>query len=218
MSNTDSFIDEVTEEVRRDRLFALMRKYAWIAVLAVFILVGGAAWNEWSKAKTRAAAEAFGDSILTALEMDDRAGRAAALEALNSDDPLPRALLDLLAAGELASQDPKAAAARLLALADRTETTPVYREIAILKAVTIPESGLTAEERRARLDGLAIAGGLTGLLADEQLAYLDIEAGDTDAAIKRLQQIVEDAAASTGLRQRASQVIVALGGDVPERQ
>ena len=31
MSNPDSFIEEVTEEVRRDKLFALFRKYGWIA-------------------------------------------------------------------------------------------------------------------------------------------------------------------------------------------
>ena len=50
MSNPESFIDEVNEELKRDRLFALMRKYAWIAVLAVVLIVGGAAWNEWRKA------------------------------------------------------------------------------------------------------------------------------------------------------------------------
>ena len=35
MSGTDSFIEEVSEEVRRDKLFAKMRKYGWIAVLLV---------------------------------------------------------------------------------------------------------------------------------------------------------------------------------------
>ena len=35
MSNPDSFIDEVTEEVRRDRLFAMFRKYGWIGVAIV---------------------------------------------------------------------------------------------------------------------------------------------------------------------------------------
>lgn len=45
MSDTDSFIEEVTEEVRRDRLFGLMRRYGWIAVLAVLLLVGGTAYR-----------------------------------------------------------------------------------------------------------------------------------------------------------------------------
>ncbi len=218
MSDTDSFIDEVTEEVRRDRLFALMKRYGWIAVLLVFVLVGGAAWNEWSKAQTRAAAQGFGDSILAALEIDGRNDRAKALSALNSDDPTAKAVLDLLAAGEFSADDPKAAAAQLLALADRADTKPVYRQIAILKAVAIPGSGISAQDRRARLDGIALVGGLTGRLADEQLAYLDIETGDKDAALERLLGIVANAEASAGLRQRATQVIVALGGTLPDRQ
>ena len=37
LSNHDSFIDEVTEEVRRDRLFAAFRKYGWIGVLLVAV-------------------------------------------------------------------------------------------------------------------------------------------------------------------------------------
>ena len=45
MSNPDSFIDEVTEEVRRDRLFALFRKYGWIGLVVVLGIVGGAGWT-----------------------------------------------------------------------------------------------------------------------------------------------------------------------------
>ena len=35
MSDTDSFIDEVTEEVRKDRLYGYLRRYGWIAVLVI---------------------------------------------------------------------------------------------------------------------------------------------------------------------------------------
>jgi len=49
MSDTDSFIDEVNEEVRRDRFYFMLKRYGWIAVLAVILLVGGAAWNEYQK-------------------------------------------------------------------------------------------------------------------------------------------------------------------------
>ena len=50
MSNPDSFIDEVTEEVRRDKLFALFRKWGWVGVLLVVVIVGfdfevGLLWN-----------------------------------------------------------------------------------------------------------------------------------------------------------------------------
>ncbi len=57
MSNTDSFIEEVSEAVRRDRLYALMRRYSGLAVALVALIVGGAAYNEWRKAETLARAQ-----------------------------------------------------------------------------------------------------------------------------------------------------------------
>ncbi|WP_299843596.1 hypothetical protein [uncultured Roseovarius sp.] len=216
MSDTDSFIDEVTEEVRRDRLFKMMRRYGWIAVLAVIAIVGGAAWNEWTKANERAAAEDFGDAMLAALSVPDGAMRAAALSDVEAPNAASQAMIDLLAAGEESGAEPEAAAQRLLALADRSGIDPVYRQIATLKAVAIPGSGLTAQERRTRLEGLALESGFVRLLAQEQLALIAVELGDRDGALTQLQQLVADAEATPDLRRRASQVIVALGGDLSE--
>lgn len=214
MSDSDSFIDEVTEEVRRDRLFGYVRRYGWLAVLCVVLLVGGAAWNEWHKAAERQQAQDFGDAILAALEQPERADRAEALAAVEAPGADGEAVLSLLTAAEEGSDDPAEAARRLLALADSTGEIPqAYRQIATLKAVAIPDSGLDAADRRTRLERLTQAGGLVRLLAEEQLALLDIETGNRDAALERLQRIVEDAEATAGLRQRAAQVIVALGGE-----
>jgi len=63
LSQSDSFIEEVTEEVRRERLFALARRYGWIVVLALVLVIGGAAALEWRKAQARAAAQVLGDRI-----------------------------------------------------------------------------------------------------------------------------------------------------------
>ncbi|WP_297542517.1 hypothetical protein [Roseovarius sp.] len=216
MSNTDSFIDEVTEEVRRDRLFALMRRYGWIAVLAILLLVGGAAWNEWRKAQERAAAQALGDAVLSALATEDRAARAAALDAISAPDAQAASVIALLAAAEEAADNPEAAAQRLLALADRSDVEAVYRNLATLKAVMLPGSGLDAEARRGRLNGLALSGGVLRLLAEEQLALIDLETGNREAAIERLVAIASDAEATTGLRRRVTQVIVALGEELPD--
>ena len=216
MSETDSFIDEVTEEVRRDRLFGLMKRYGWIAALAVLLIVGGAAWNEWRKAQDRAAAEAFGDSIKSALELPERDARATALAAIDAPDAGGQAVVDLLAAAELGTANADEAANRLLTVADREGIEPVYRQLATLKAVALPDSGLSIEDRRNRLEGLALSGGLVRLLAEEQLAMIEIETGETSAAIDRLTKVAQDAQATAGLRRRASQVIVALGGDLPE--
>lgn len=216
MSQTDSFIEEVTEEVRRDRVFAFIRRYGWIAVLAILILVGGAAWSEWRKAQERQASQALGDSILAALQMDEQSARADALANISAPNAGSQAMLDLLAAAELAPNDPAAASERLIALADNPEAEVVYRQIATLKVLALPDAALSADDRRNRAEGLALAGGITRLLAEEQLALLDVEAGQTEAALERLHAIVADASVTAGLRLRATQMIVALGGDFPE--
>jgi hypothetical protein len=216
VSDTDSFIDEVTEEVRRDRLFRLMRRYGWIGILAILLLVGGAAWNEWRKAQAEAEAQAFGDALLTALAQEDAAERADALQAIPAPGPGGAAVAGLLAADAQARGDAPGAATRLLALADRPDVPAIYRRIATLKAVALPDTGLSAEARRARLVPLTDAPGLVRLLAEEQLAMIDIETGARADALDRLATLAVDAEATEALRRRVAQVIVALGEDVPE--
>ena len=80
MADSDSFINEVTEEVRRDRLYALFRRWAWLAILIVVVAVGGAAFLEYRRSQTETAAQGFGDSVIAALDGDAPGDRIAALE------------------------------------------------------------------------------------------------------------------------------------------
>lgn len=209
MANTDSFIDEVNEEVRRDRLFGLFRKWAWLAVLLVVIVVGGAAFFEYQRAQTTAAAEAFGDSLISALEAEDPADRVSALEAITPPTPEGAVLLALLAAGEVAEGDDREAAAiRLRATAESPELARRYRDLALLKAHLLhPESGSQA---RLVLEVLAEPGAPYAALAEEQLALMDIAEGDLDAGLDRLRRLEIAANATATLQQRAGQLIVAL--------
>ncbi len=67
-SNPDSFIEEVTEAVRRDRLFTFFRRYGWIGVVAIVGIVALSAWTEWTKRRDEARAQAFGDAVVAAME------------------------------------------------------------------------------------------------------------------------------------------------------
>ncbi len=213
MSNSDSFIDEVSQEVRRDRLYAGFRKYGWIAVLVVILIVGGASWREYQKAQARNAAQDFGDAITAALEEGEPAARIAALEAIDAPEPGARAVLAMLLAAEQAGIDETGAAIQTLeGVASANDVPLIYRQIASFKALTRGGGGLSIEERRNGFQELASDGAPLRLLAEEQLALLDIEAGDTEGALTRLQGIMADSEVSAGLRRRASQLIVSLGG------
>jgi hypothetical protein len=131
MSESESFIEEVNEEVRRDRFYQLLRRYGWIAVVAIFAIVGGAAWNEYQKAQTRAAAEALGDAMLGALSQNESDARVAQLSAIEAGSARGDAVLQLMTAAEQEqAEDPAAAIATLDALAINGEVPAIYREVA----------------------------------------------------------------------------------------
>lgn len=216
MSNQDSFIDEVTEEVRKDRLYALYRKYGWIALLAVVLLVGGAAANEWRKASARAEAQAAGDALLSALEGSTPEARAEAFAAMElPQDAGRRAVALLLRAGTEAELGDKAAArASLEQVAADNDLPAEMRDLAILKSAILAGGEVAPEERIARLSPIAVPGGPYRLLALEQIALAEIEAGDTAKALETLTGIAADAGVTQDLRTRVTQLIVALGGEV----
>lgn len=217
MSDSESFIDEVTEEVRRDRLFKLMKRWAWVPVLGVVLIVGGTAWREYQSASQTAAAQEFGDGILDALESDDSGARVAALDGLTAPGADAQAVLQMLIAAEEGSDgDDAAAVKRLQAVADNNDVPQIYRQIASYKALARGAEVLTADERRSGFEALAVPGQPLRLLAEEQLALIDIETGDKDAAMTRLQALIVDSEVTSGLRRRASQLIVALGGSIEQ--
>ncbi|MEO0937072.1 MAG: hypothetical protein AAFY38_02845 [Pseudomonadota bacterium] len=212
MSQSDSFIEEVTEEVRRDQMIALARRYGWIAAAVVLCLIGFVAFTEYRSAQAARAAQATGDAVLAALSAEESADRAAALgtiERAGDADVVVRLLL----AGELAAAgQAEDAAAALDGIANDTALPLIYRQIASFKALTLG-TGADAETRRAGFEALAAPGNPLRLLAEEQLALIDADTGDPDAAITRLNMLLIDAEVTPDLQQRALQVIVALGGE-----
>ncbi|WP_028914028.1 hypothetical protein [Pseudorhodobacter ferrugineus] len=215
MSNSESFIEEVTEEVRRDRLFATFRKYGWIAILLVFGIVGGAAYTEWQKATDATEAKAFGDSILTALDADSSEARRTALEgaAAAADGNSDRLAIQKLLLASDPAADKMGTLKALDAVAADASVPQIYRDLAALRRVIVAGPDMDISARRAALDPLAIPGRAFRTLALEQMAFLSVEAGDTAAAITQLRALSTDQEAPAGLRQRATQMIEALGGE-----
>lgn len=217
MSDTDSFIEEVTEEVRRDQLYQNLRRYGWIAVVLVLAIVGTSAYLEWQRTSAQNAARDTGDAILAALENDDAAARVDALNGLSVDDPEVQAVISLIAASQSeAAGNTDDAVAHYDAIAANTELSVEYQQMAALKSLMLRGTSVSVDERKLGYEALATPGMPYRMLALEQLALIAIEEGLIDDAIAQLEALRADAEASSGLRTRAAQLIVALGYEPQE--
>lgn len=212
MSNPESFIDEVSEELRRDRAVTFLKKYGWIAVLVVVVIVGGTAWNEWRKASAQADAEAFGEAVLSALDNNEPEARVAALSEVEATGA-QQGILQLLTAGELLEQDRAAAISALQVAAEDSALPDPYRQLAALKRVMAGSDLIPLDERQSVIAGLAQPGQPFRPLALEQSALLALEANDTQRAIEILQDLLEQSDVSEMLRQRVTQLLIGLGAD-----
>ena len=211
LSDSDSFFREVSEDLLRDRLSGLLRRYGWIGVLAILLIVGAAAWLEFRKAAIRSASESRGDAVLAALEAEEGDDRRDALSALKIEGGAC-ALPGLLAANNAIESEDSIGAADALAVIEGDDcSSRLYRDLATLKRVTLSGESMAPSERIDAMQPLLEPGGAFRTLAEEQVALAELELGERDAARDRLQRLVDDAETTSALRRRASRLIMALG-------
>lgn len=209
---------EIDEDLRRDRLMGIWRRYGTaIVALGLGLVVGVGAfigWRNYSESKLNDnahalaaaaqlvgegkhadAAKAFAD---LAGEAGGRYGDIALLDAAAAtydagDAAAAAALYDKVAAG---SADPSLAAlAKVLAVQVLVDTAPVA-------------------DLDARLDAVGSQQGFVPVVK-ELRAYVRLKAGAPDEARKLLAEVLDDATAPGRLKTRAKEVLDALGGRLP---
>ena len=211
MSESDSFLHEVSEELRRDQLVATLRKNAvWIA-LVVIVAVGGAAYFEWSKASNRAEAEGNGSALWAAVTGGDAEARLAALQGIEvSDAAAPAATLQL-AAAQVDAGDVEDAVTALQTLAADPDLSAPLRDAVRVKLAAISGGVLDDAARLDLLERMAVEGHAMRPLALEIRALIRLEAGDVEAARADLAAVTDDPLAPQTARARADQLLTALG-------
>ncbi|MDG2298011.1 MAG: hypothetical protein P8L40_00150 [Planktomarina sp.] len=207
MSETDSFIAEVTEDVRRDRLFGLFRRFGWIPAALIVIIVSGTAYNEWSKSKADKLAQVRGDALLAAIDTVDEAARATALYEIASQGS-ENIVAQMLAAG---AKDENSINF-LNAVIINTDQPEYIRDLAKLKLTMIP-GAQTKEQKLKILDILSQPGGIYRNAAVEILVAFELELGNPNKAIEFLKSHIQDAEASRAQVQRMAELLVALGSE-----
>ena len=205
MSDTDSFIDEVSEEVRRDRLFGYFQRYGWIAGLLIFGLVGITAYNEWNRSEVEKVEQARGDALLTALNLENDAEISVAINAIAVQDS-NNIVANFLAAGF----DEVKAAELLNGVISNINQPKFIQDLARLKLAITPDA-VSQDEAVLILMDLSAPGGFYRNVATEILVALELERGNLEVALAILQSHVQDAEASQAQVQRMGELIVALG-------
>ncbi|MEZ5996427.1 MAG: tetratricopeptide repeat protein [Hyphomonadaceae bacterium] len=222
MSNeSDSFIQEVDEGLRQDRMLEIGKKYGpWLigAFVIVLAVVGG--WQIWRDQQIRSA-RAQSDRYAAAQELAQQGNldeAKAAFERLSSEGPDSYRTLARLEHASLVAQggDLEAALSEFDAAAAAARD-PLMRETAQLRAAYIAADTQDFAALRTRLQPLIDSGGRLSYLAKELLAIEAWEAGDTDLARSTLQDLTLAFDAPDSMRQRA-QVALSVIGAPPEQQ
>lgn len=198
--------DEIDEDLKRDRTQALWTKYGKYLIAAAVAVVIGVGASQGFSAWTRSQAEAAANLYQQSLAADDA---VAALEQNIGALTDGYALLARfqIAAGMATAGDAGAAEAGYLGIAEDSSVAPLYRDAALLLSAMNAPDTQPASDLQARIAPLADGAGPWKAMALELSAALDLRDGNTDAALSKLEKIVELAEVSGDLRQRAAQLI-----------
>ncbi len=211
MSETDSFIQEVSEEVRQDRMFRLWKKYGPYAVAGVVTVVAVSAGLNWMKHREIEQARQTGGAFLASdiTSVEDQ-------EILIGSVDGPAAVIARLrlAAATAQAGDAQAAAALYREVAGEAGLDPAYADLARLQAVRVGVAAMDPAQAVAELDPLTAEGAPYRVLALELRAMVRLNSGDVEAAHADLTAIIGDPQATRESSQRALALLMSSGGEL----
>lgn len=213
----DSFIREVNEELRSDRMKSVWRRFGPLiiggAVAIVLGTAGTVGYQHWVESK----ASASGDKFLAALDLAAAGNSEQALIAL---DELAETgygsypvLARMRAASVLAEKgDPEAAIAAFDAIAADNSVHSPLRDIARVRAAYLLVDHGSYDDVSSRVEVLSADSNPMRSSAREALALAAWKAGRAEDAFKLFQQIADDNLAPANLRQRAYTMLDLMRG------
>jgi len=209
VSETDSFIREVSEEVRQDRMFKLWKRYGAYVVGGIALIVAASAGWNWMRYQAEQEARITGDAFLAA-----EPGQLADAEQLvATTDGKAAAIAEFYHAAALArSGETDRAITTYRAIAERTGIKRAFTDLALLQAARLEIDLVSLDRAEAMLAPMIEPGAPYRLLALELRAVARLNAGERSAAIADLRAIIGDPAATGALQARARQLLSATGG------
>ena len=214
----EAFLREVDDELRRDKLIGLWRRWGLVAiggiVLALALFAGFLFWQN----RREAAAGREGEQLTQAYDQigSHQFGPAAAplAELAGSGRDGYRAMAVFSQADVLLQQrQDAAAAAKFASLAGDASLAKPFRDLALIRQTAAEFDTLKPQVIVERLRPLAVSGSPWLGSAGELLATAYLREGRRDLAATLFGQIAQSDEAPQTLRQRAVQMASALGAD-----
>ncbi len=216
--NNDAFIREVDDELRREQMSHIGRRYGlWIVGAVLLALAAFGGWTWWQHHRNSVAGEQ-GEKLAIALD-DVSAGRSAqataAVQALTtSDRDAVRATALLTQADLLLSKnDRKGAAAAFGKVAADDSLAQPFRDLALVRQTAVEYDSLAPQAVIDRLRGLADKGSPWLGSAGEMVAIAYLRLNKPSQAGETYRLIAQTDAVPETIRARAVQMAGSLGVD-----
>ncbi|HXW27062.1 MAG TPA: tetratricopeptide repeat protein [Xanthobacteraceae bacterium] len=208
---------EVDEEVRRERLEQLWKRYGNHAIAAMIVVLAGiAGWRGYGYWEQRKAAES-GAAFEAASALADEGKHAeaqAAFAKLATDGTAGyRVLARFREAGQLGLSDAKAAVGAYDALVADASLGRPLQDLAAVRAGLLLVDTAPYEELRTRLEPLTAPDRPFRHSARELLALSAWRSGDNAAARRWIDAVVSDPETPAGIRNRAEVLMALTGSD-----
>ena len=206
MSENESFIAEVTEEVRRDKLYLLLKRYGWIPVILIITVILASIFIEIRNNAKVIEAENLGDLLASSLSGDTE------VKAILSNDisSTPKSLIALLLEAKISENklEYHTAIAAYETVLSREEIPTSLKDFVKFKLVLLVKDD---PMRIKKLIGdLINPDGSFHLLALEQKVLIEIGEKRWNEAVANLNLILADPEVSQGMITRATQIKKAI--------
>lgn len=218
-TNEDSFIREVDEELRRDRLTGIWRLYGrWIIATVVAGLVALAGWLVWEDRQFKAAS-AESEVLDEAVRQASSGNDAAAIKALDglsgSSNEGYRATALITKAAILIQKRDLDGAAKLYAQVAKDEKLPQpWRDLALVRQTAVQFDRTAPDEVIARLSPLAVKGNPWFGSAGEMVAVAYLKKQRVQPAAKLFADIAADKTVPQSIRGRAANMAASLSAQL----
>ncbi len=198
MANPESFLEEVAEEVRRDRLFRFFKKYGWLFIIVILLAICASIFWEWNKNSSTLKARNNGDLLAEAVKESEN-GDLTKLEGLLSKESLfvgPSS--DLVAVTKILyaeylfeiTGDSNEAMSLLQEVTSSRDFSEELRQLARLKHMFFALNN--EPDGYEYLDQLAAPNNYFRSLVEEQRIQLHISDNEIDKAISKINVLTED--------------------------